>query len=155
VADSVRDGVVAVHHGAGQGWRHDGVTLPCRHAWSAGLGEVAAHGNGVLALDALGGQVALLWHAWASVHGRPRGFLLQGIGSLGHDGAGSEVTGRGMVGGSLPTLGAHGGHGDDQGLRGVAGMVAAGWGRARVPTERRSMTGGRWRWVGQRSEGKG
>jgi hypothetical protein len=63
----------------------------------------------VHALGALGGQVASHWHGWASVHGRPRGFLLQGIGSLGCDGAGGEVTGPGTVGGALPSLGGHGG----------------------------------------------
>jgi hypothetical protein len=82
-----------VHQGAGPGWRRDGVTVPCRCAWRAGLGMVEAHGNGVHTLDALGGQVASHWYGWVAVHGRSRGFLLQGIGLLGHDGAGREVTG--------------------------------------------------------------
>jgi hypothetical protein len=63
------------------------------------------HGNGANTLGVLGGQVASLWHGWASVHGRPRGFLLQGIDPLVCDGAGGEVTGLGMVDGLLPKLG--------------------------------------------------
>jgi hypothetical protein len=90
---------------------------------------VGAHGNGVHALDALGGQVASHWHGWAVVHGRSRGFLLQGIDLLGHDGAGGEGTGLGMVGGALPTLGAHGGHGDIQGGVGCSCKVSMRRGR--------------------------
>jgi hypothetical protein len=86
------------------------------------------HNNRVHALDALGGQVASHWHGWAAVHGRSRGFLLQGIDPLVHDSAGGEVTGLGMVGGALPTLGAHGGHGDIQGGVGCSCNVSARWG---------------------------
>jgi hypothetical protein len=102
---TVCDAVDSVHHGARQGWRRGGVTVPCRRARSAGLGEVAAHGNGVHALDALGGQVASYRHGWPAVHGGSRGFLLQGIDPLVRDGAGGEVTGLGTVGGALPRLG--------------------------------------------------
>jgi hypothetical protein len=102
---TVRDAVDSVHHGARQGWRRGGITVPCRRARSAGLGEVAAHGNGVHALDALGGQVASCRQGWPAVHNRSRGFLLQGIDPLVRDGAGGEVTGLGTVGGALPRLG--------------------------------------------------
>jgi hypothetical protein len=44
---------------------------------------------------------------------------------LGRDGAGGKVTGLGMVGGALPTLGAHGGHGDIQGDVGCSCKVSA------------------------------
>jgi hypothetical protein len=70
-------------------------------------------------VPALGSQVALQRHGWASVHGRPRWFLLQEIGSLGRDGAGGEVTGRAVVGGVLPRVRALGGDGVAQGRRGV------------------------------------
>jgi hypothetical protein len=72
--------------------------------------------------------VASHWHGLAAVHGRSRGFLLQGIDPLAHDGAGGEVTGLEMVGGALPMLGAHGGHGDVQGDVGCSRKVSARWG---------------------------
>jgi hypothetical protein len=48
---------------------------------------------------------------------------------LGRDGAGGEVMGLGMVGGALPMLGAHGGHGDIQGGVGCSCKVSARRGR--------------------------
>jgi hypothetical protein len=67
------------------------------------------------------------------------------------------VTEQEVVGGVLPQSGTLGGHGDVQGRRGVAGTVSAGWGRARVPAERCSTTGGRWWqwWLKNRGRGRG
>jgi hypothetical protein len=118
-----------VHKGVGQGWRREGITVPCRCAWRVGLGEVLVHRNAGCGLGALGGQTASRWHGWAAVHGRSHGFLLQGIGPLGRDGASGEVMGQRVVGAALPTLGAHGGHGDVQGGVGCSCSVSARWGR--------------------------
>jgi hypothetical protein len=92
-------------------------------------------------VPALGSQVALQRHGWASVHGRPRWFLLQEIGSLGRDGAGGEVTGRAMVGGVLPRVRALGGDGVAQGRRGVRVH-----GLCRVGSARRASRTASWDW---------
>jgi hypothetical protein len=56
------------------------------------------------------------------------------------------VTGREVVGAALPMLGAHGGYGDDQGWRGVAGARSLqGGAGVWVPVGWRSGTGGRGR----------
>jgi hypothetical protein len=68
-----------VHQGAGPGWRRDGVTVPCRCAWRAGLGEVLVHGNAGRGLGALGGSVASGRRARGASHGRPRSDLPRGI----------------------------------------------------------------------------
>jgi hypothetical protein len=62
-------------------------------------------GTPMHALDALRGQVASYRRGWPAVHGRSRGFQLQGKDPLVRDGAGGEVTGLGTVGGVLPRLG--------------------------------------------------
>jgi hypothetical protein len=73
---------------------------------------MCASGNGVHALDALGGQMASHWHGWSAVHGHARAELARGIGPLGRDGAGGDVMCQEMVGGALPRSGVHGGHGE-------------------------------------------
>jgi hypothetical protein len=79
--------------------------------------ENAAH-----ALRALGGSVVSVGHGRGGVHGGAWSSLARGIDPLGRNGAGSEVTGQGVVGAALPKLGAHGGHGDGcRGRRGRAG----------------------------------
>jgi hypothetical protein len=53
------------------------------------------------------------------LHGQARAELARGIGHVGRRGSGGEVTAWAVVGASLPRLGAHVGHGDALGKRGV------------------------------------
>jgi hypothetical protein len=80
---------------------------------------VAAHGNGVHALGALGGSVRSHWHGRGGVHDRSRAGLPRGIGPRVQCETGGEVTAQGVVGGALPRSGALGGRGDALGKRGV------------------------------------
>jgi hypothetical protein len=69
-----------MHQGAGPGWRRDGITVPCRCAWRAGLGEVLVHENTGHGLGALGGSVVSGRRARRASHGRPRSDLPRGSG---------------------------------------------------------------------------
>jgi hypothetical protein len=60
------------------------------------------------ALGAPGGSLASGWHGQGALHGRARAELARGIGPGGRGESGGEVTARAVVGGTLPTLGAHG-----------------------------------------------
>jgi hypothetical protein len=71
------------------------------------------------ALGALGGQIGSRRRGRGGVHGHARAELARGIGPFGRGWSGGEVTARSVVGGALPLLGAHGGHGDALGERGV------------------------------------
>jgi hypothetical protein len=138
--------VAAGHHDARWGWKHVDVTTPCRHACSARLGGVQVLGNAQHALRMLGGTVASGWHGRGAVCGGSKVAASRGIG---HGRAGKlngEVTGREVVGAAMPVLGAHGGYGNDQGRRGVAGARSLqGGAGVWVPVGWQSGTGGRGR----------
>jgi hypothetical protein len=87
------------------------------------------HGNGWHTLGVLDDTTASIWLGQGGVHGETRAVSVRGIDPGGQHGAGGEVTGLGMVGGALPTLGAHSGHGDVQGGVGCSCSVSARWGR--------------------------
>jgi hypothetical protein len=72
--------------------------------------------------------MASIWLGRGGVHGETRAVSARGIDPGGQHRAGGEVTGLGMVGGALPMLGAHGGHGDVQGGVGCLCNVSARWG---------------------------
>jgi hypothetical protein len=78
------------------------------------------HGNGSGALGALGVAVESERRGQCGVHGRARGPLPRGIDPTHRGKPDGEVTAQGAVGAALPTLGAHRGHVDIQGRRGVA-----------------------------------
>jgi hypothetical protein len=118
---TVCDGVVSVHRGAGQGWRRVGGSMPCRHACCARLEGACVHGNMLHALRALGGTVVPEWHGWGTVYGGSEVVVPHGIGRGCTGELDGEVTGREVVGASLPKSGIHGGHG---------GVLGRAWGRS-------------------------
>jgi hypothetical protein len=140
--------VAAEHHDAMWGWQRVDVTMSCRRACSARLGGVQVLRNTQHALRMLGGMVASGWHGRGAVCGGSEVAASHGIGRGRAGKLDGEVTGREVVGAALPVLGTHGGYGDDQGWRGVAGARSLhGGARVWVPVGWRSGTGGRGRWL--------
>jgi hypothetical protein len=141
-AGEVVHGVVSsVGCGAGQGCRHDRGLMPCRRVCSARPGGVQVHVNASPTLRVLGGTVASGWHGRGTVYDGSEVAASRGIGRGRAGEFNGEVTGREVVGGSLPRLGVHDGQWRRPWRRRGTLWVSAAWGRARVPT---GMVRARW-----------
>jgi hypothetical protein len=114
VGETVGYWSVSVHGSAGRGWGDIEGSMPCRCVRRAELDELQVHGNATYALHALDGPATSVWHGRGVVYGHARAKPTRGIGQWGQGKAGGEATARMVVGGALPTLGVHGGHGDGQ-----------------------------------------
>jgi hypothetical protein len=86
-----------------------------------GLARARVHRNAGRGLGALGGMVASEWHVHCTAQGGSKVAASRGIDRARAEELDSEVTGLEVVSAVSPKLGAHDGHGDIPGRRGVAG----------------------------------
>jgi hypothetical protein len=95
--------------------------VPCTVVHGAGLARARVHGNAGRGLGALGGMVASEWHVHYAAQGGSEVAASRGIDCVHVEELNGEVTGLEVVGAVSPKLGAHDGHGDAPGRRGVVG----------------------------------
>jgi hypothetical protein len=111
-AESVRGWSAMIGKGAGRGFQRAGGTVPCMGMHGTGRARALMHGNAGLGLGTLGGLGASEWHDHCAAQGGSEVAVSRGIDHALVDELDGEVTGLEVVSAALPTLGAHGGHGD-------------------------------------------
>jgi hypothetical protein len=128
-AGSVCGWSATIDKGVGRGCQCAGGTVPCTGVHSTGWAHAHVHRNAGLCLGALGGLGVSDWHDHCAAQGGSEVAASRGIDHALVDELDDEVTGLEVVGAALPTLGAHGGHGNVQGGVGCSCSVSARWGR--------------------------
>jgi hypothetical protein len=111
-AGSVRGWSAMISKGVGRGCQCAGGMVPCMGVHGTGRACVHMHGNTGLGLGALGGLGASDWHDHCAAQGGSEVAASRGIDHALVDELDGEVIGLEVVGAAMPTLGAHGGHGD-------------------------------------------